>query len=94
MITSLSKSLVPRLSRKVDILIFNPPYVPTYDEEASLAQSGAEIAGAWAGGKDGMQVTNILLQQIDVSPASLGVRRSADAEVFERICFLQQVDST
>ena len=56
-----------RLRHAVDILIFNPPYVPTYDDEADDAQQGASIQGAWAGGKDGMQVTNTLLDQVEVS---------------------------
>ena len=55
-----------RLKHAVDILIFNPPYVPTYDDEADDAQQGASIQGAWAGGKDGMQVTDILLDQGEV----------------------------
>ena len=41
--------------------------MPTYDEEADDAQQGASIQGAWAGGKDGMQVTDILLDQVEVS---------------------------
>ena len=56
-----------RLKHAVDILIFNPPYVPTCDDEADDAQQGASIQGAWAGGKDGMQVTDILLDQVEVS---------------------------
>ncbi|KAI0080043.1 S-adenosyl-L-methionine-dependent methyltransferase [Panus rudis PR-1116 ss-1] len=57
--------LLPRLHHSVDILIFNPPYVPTYDSEAIDAQSQGDIRGAWAGGKDGMQVTDLLLEQVD-----------------------------
>ncbi|OCB91164.1 hypothetical protein A7U60_g1572 [Sanghuangporus baumii] len=45
----------------VDLLIFNPPYVPTADEEALNAQGDADIAGAWAGGKLGMEITNQVL---------------------------------
>ncbi|CAE6506344.1 unnamed protein product [Rhizoctonia solani] len=54
-----------RLHGHVDVLIFNPPYVPTEEEEAMIAQSRAEIAGAWAGGFDGMAVTNRLLDELD-----------------------------
>lgn len=46
--------------------MFNPPYVPTSDDEAGAAQHGAGIAGSWAGGADGMQVTDTLLRQVDV----------------------------
>ncbi|QRW19022.1 S-adenosyl-L-methionine-dependent methyltransferase [Rhizoctonia solani] len=41
-----------------------PPYVPTEEEEAIMAQSQADIAGAWAGGFDGMAVTNRLLDEL------------------------------
>ncbi|KAI0726191.1 S-adenosyl-L-methionine-dependent methyltransferase [Fomitopsis betulina] len=61
---SLAAPLMRRLRHAVDILIFNPPYVPTYDDEVDDAQQGTDIEGAWAGGKDGMQVTNVLLDQV------------------------------
>ena len=67
LLASLAGPLHPRLKRRVDVLVFNPPYVPTYDEEMSGAQNDAGIAGAWAGGSNGMRVTNVLLDQIDVS---------------------------
>ena len=53
----------------MDILLFNPPYVPTDSDEADEAQQGANIAGAWAGGQDGMAVTEILLDQVEVRQA-------------------------
>ncbi|KAI0344141.1 S-adenosyl-L-methionine-dependent methyltransferase [Trametopsis cervina] len=62
---NLAAPLLPRLTCKVDLLVFNPPYVPTYDLEATEAQSNGGIAGAWAGGADGMQVTDVLLDQLD-----------------------------
>lgn len=60
-----------RLCRSVDVLLFNPPYVPTPDEEAYAAQTLAPrasdlIAGAWAGGEDGMGVTNLFLDHVEV----------------------------
>jgi len=51
----------------VDILLFNPPYVPTDTSEVSSAQSSADIAGSWAGGTDGMEITDRLLQDVEVS---------------------------
>ncbi|ELU41422.1 hypothetical protein AG1IA_04545 [Rhizoctonia solani AG-1 IA] len=66
-ICNLVRPLKPRLSGQIDVLIFNPPYVPTEEEEAIMAQSQADIAGAWAGGFDGMAVTNRLLDELDVS---------------------------
>lgn len=64
--TSLTSGLLSRLRCGVDVLVFNPPYVPTIDEEAYDAQDLGNLAGAWAGGMDGMHVTNTLLEQIDV----------------------------
>ena len=57
-----------------DVLVFNPPYVPT-DElpvTGSLEQDGVEaferdshlLALSYAGGKDGMEVTNRLLSRL------------------------------
>lgn len=51
-----------RLGNGVDILIFNPPYVPTEFEE--IPSEAATIASAWAGGTDGMDVTSTLLNQL------------------------------
>lgn len=44
-----------------DILLFNPPYVPTEEDELTRTQLAAEIGATWAGGADGMVVTNIVL---------------------------------
>lgn len=63
---SLDEPFQSRLSRKIDIILFNPPYVPTSEEEAAIAQSSRDIGGAWAGGSDGMLITNVLLQRIEV----------------------------
>ncbi|KAH8086667.1 S-adenosyl-L-methionine-dependent methyltransferase [Cristinia sonorae] len=63
--TSLVSSLLPRIQRAVDVLIFNPPYVPTYTSEAQEAQDGRDIRGAWAGGINGMQVTDMLLEHVE-----------------------------
>ncbi|KAI0374506.1 putative methylase [Pilatotrama ljubarskyi] len=64
-LTSLTGPLRDRLWHAVDILLFNPPYVPTETDEADDAQHAANIAGAWAGGQDGMEVTDILLEQVE-----------------------------
>ncbi|OCF43766.1 hypothetical protein I317_02370 [Kwoniella heveanensis CBS 569] len=53
-----------RLRIKIDLMIFNPPYVPTDLQELNETQSERDIGGAWAGGSDGMEVTNILLRQL------------------------------
>jgi release factor glutamine methyltransferase len=66
LVASLARPLSGRLEHSIDILVFNPPYVPTSDDEVDAAQHGAGIAGSWAGGSAGMQVTDALLSQVDV----------------------------
>ena len=44
-----------------DIVLFNPPYVPTMTNEVD---SSGSIRAAWAGGADGIDVVNRLLPQI------------------------------
>ena len=56
----LAAPLVDRLSGLVDVLIFNPPYVPTPDDEVG----SAGIEASWAGGKDGRMVIDRALPQI------------------------------
>ncbi|MCJ1336312.1 S-adenosylmethionine-dependent methyltransferase [Bachmanniomyces sp. S44760] len=64
----------------IDVLIFNPPYVPTADvpssdfsrgvsgqgetESSSFDQNAYRLAQSYSGGLDGMEVTNRLLQQL------------------------------
>lgn len=74
---SFALPFMQRLHHSVDILLFNPPYVPTSDDEAERGQQSqpltlapsfstkGPIAGAWAGGEDGMQVTNIFLDHVE-----------------------------
>ncbi|KAJ7275418.1 S-adenosyl-L-methionine-dependent methyltransferase [Mycena haematopus] len=61
---SLAYPLLARLHKSVDIILFNPPYVPTVYDEASGAQKDRDIEGSWAGGQDGMQVTDRFLPQV------------------------------
>ncbi|KAF5375159.1 hypothetical protein D9758_000477 [Tetrapyrgos nigripes] len=64
--TSLAHPLHTRLKHSIDIILFNPPYVPTVAEELLDAQDLKGIEGSWAGGQDGMQITNKLLDEVDV----------------------------
>ncbi|KAJ1852919.1 HemK methyltransferase member 2 [Coemansia sp. RSA 1822] len=49
-----------RLNNSVDVLVFNPPYVVTPNEEIDVT----EEASAWAGGDCGRKVLDMLLPQI------------------------------
>lgn len=73
--SSLVDGLGHRLKHKVDLLLFNPPYVPTFSEEAADAQLLKEgtIQGSWAGGLDGMEVTNRLLEVVQVRCLSYSI---------------------
>lgn len=54
-----------RLRHLVDIILFNPPYVPTDMEEVLSARRDHGISGSWAGGADGMEITNQLLRDVE-----------------------------
>ena len=66
LIASFADPLMLRLAGKVDLLVFNPPYVPTTDVELSAARAKASLEGAWAGGSDGMDVTDLFLPSVAV----------------------------
>lgn len=44
-----------------DIIVFNPPYVPTDKEELERAQLNRDVSASWAGGKDGREVIDRFL---------------------------------
>ncbi|KAG7450193.1 S-adenosyl-L-methionine-dependent methyltransferase [Guyanagaster necrorhizus] len=62
-----------RLKNAIDVILFNPPYVPTDREEALNAQSKRYVEGSWAGGKDGMDITDRFLDVVKelLSPRGL-----------------------
>lgn len=55
--TDLVEAIAESTAGRVDILLFNPPYVVTPPEEVG----GAGISAAWAGGEHGREVTDRLL---------------------------------
>ncbi|XP_059468761.1 methyltransferase N6AMT1-like isoform X1 [Neocloeon triangulifer] len=61
--------LLPAIRNKVDLLIFNPPYVPT--ETVEIASS--KIAHTWAGGLRGRQVMDRLFPLVPDLLSSKGV---------------------
>jgi methylase of polypeptide subunit release factors len=85
---SFASPLRSRLKNSVDILLFNPPYVPTNIDEAEDAQSNPDIQGSWAGGTDGMQITGQLLQDVKVYASTL-YERFKDLNTFYRVFCLQ-----
>lgn len=66
--SNLLQGLEARLSGKIDVLLFNPPYVPTTAEEEEQAQQlersvqGSQISAAWAGGSMGIRLLTMLLE--------------------------------
>ncbi|KAK4373785.1 hypothetical protein RND71_004462 [Anisodus tanguticus] len=55
--TDITSGLEKRLARSVDVLVVNPPYVPTPEDEV-----GCEgIMSAWAGGENGRSVIDKIL---------------------------------
>lgn len=67
--SDLVSGLLPPMAGKVDMLLFNPPYVVTPDEEVERK----DIAAAWAGGKDGRLVIDRLLPVIPTLLSDRGV---------------------
>lgn len=67
-LTDLVSGLDKRLAGTVDVLVVNPPYVPTSEEEVG----GDGIAAAWAGGEHGRTVIDRILAIVDNLLSSKG----------------------
>ncbi|SNX82877.1 related to MTQ2 - Putative S-adenosylmethionine-dependent methyltransferase [Melanopsichium pennsylvanicum] len=61
--TSLMSGLRPRIDGKVNVLLFNPPYVPTEEDEEQMAQGNPGIEGSWAGGSTGTNLVDTLIDE-------------------------------
>lgn len=59
--TDIASGLDERLEGLVDVMVINPPYVPTPEEE--VGRDG--IASAWAGGENGRRVIDKILPITD-----------------------------
>ena len=60
--------------KSVDVLVFNPPYVPTSNEELAEALESRGIAASWAGGSRGRLVLDRMLpQMVDDKLSSKGL---------------------
>jgi len=75
---NLLESLKHRLFENIDLVVCNPPYVPTSDEELMNIKHSKPvdigIEAAWAGGNDGCSsVTNSLIKLLPQILSSLGV---------------------
>jgi release factor glutamine methyltransferase len=44
-----------------DLIVFNPPYVPTEEDELTRTQLARGVGATWAGGWDGMMITDLVL---------------------------------
>eukprot|EP00249_Psilotum_nudum_P024473 c29195_g1_i3 orf=234-1073(+) len=67
-VTDLVSGLEKRLSGLVDVLVFNPPYVPTPDED--VGTDG--ITASWAGGERGRTVIDRILAIVDMLLSNRG----------------------
>ena len=67
--TSLVQGLDARLTGNVDVLLFNPPYVPTESDEVGVR----DISAAWAGGLNGREVLDLLLPVVGKLLSAQGV---------------------
>lgn len=60
-ITDIASGLEKRLAGLVDVIVVNPPYVPTPEDEVGVGG----IAASWAGGENGRSVINKILPVAD-----------------------------
>ena len=56
----------------IDVLVFNPPYVPTSEEELAEALETRDISASWAGGTRGRRVLDKLLPHVGTALSPCG----------------------
>ena len=71
-----------------DLVLFNPPYVPTPSDELEQAAEERGLAAAWAGGERGRVVIDRFLDQLGGSDEGTSPPRSASAQT--SACFLAE----
>ncbi|KAL7611951.1 hypothetical protein Lser_V15G06681 [Lactuca serriola] len=59
--TNITSGLEKRLAGMVDVMVVNPPYMPTPEEEVG----GGGLSAAWAGGENGRSVIDRILPVAD-----------------------------
>ncbi|KAH7387440.1 hypothetical protein KP509_16G023200 [Ceratopteris richardii] len=68
LVADLVSGIESSIAGAVDVLVFNPPYVPTADDEVGVGG----IASAWAGGDRGRVVIDRMLEVVDSILSSKG----------------------
>ncbi len=64
--SNMLSAIEQRARGHIDLLIFNPPYVPTTEEEEKQAQAwaeadGGQLSASWAGGSMGTRLLDMLI---------------------------------
>ncbi|KAI5066944.1 hypothetical protein GOP47_0017472 [Adiantum capillus-veneris] len=68
LVADLNSGIENQVAGLVDVLVFNPPYVPTSEEEVGIGG----IVSAWAGGVRGRVVIDRMLEVVDSILSSKG----------------------
>ncbi|CED83166.1 Predicted N6-DNA-methyltransferase [Phaffia rhodozyma] len=93
-LATLYTSLLPRMYRKIDILLFNPPYVPTSLDELDDTQTQPGIGSTWAGGLDGMGLTQTLLTRLEDLLSPIGVFYLVAIKQNKPLEIIQNIETT
>ena len=62
-----------RMRQFLDVVVFNPPYVPTDDKEYEDSIKRRDISASWAGGRNGRIVIDRFLQTVPTFLTDTGV---------------------